>query len=68
MRPRAEGIFRANRGKGPDAVMLLVEDRYGGVFDVLVAIVPRSDLAAHAAHYKGLSGFSLETRRSHMTR
>lgn len=27
MRPRAEGILRANRGKGPDAVMQTVEDR-----------------------------------------
>ena len=33
MRPRAEAILRANRGKGPDAVMQMVEDLCGGVFD-----------------------------------
>ena len=61
MRPRAEGILRANRGKGPDAVMQMVEDLCGGVFDDLEPILPRAKLAAHAEHYKRLSGFSVET-------
>jgi 2-polyprenyl-6-methoxyphenol hydroxylase-like FAD-dependent oxidoreductase len=61
MRPRAEGILRANRGKGPDAVMQMVEDRCGGVFDDIETIVPRAELAAHAEHYKRLSGFSVDT-------
>ncbi len=61
MRPRAEGILRANRGKGPDAVMQMVEDLCGGVFDDLEPILPRARLAAHAEHYKRLSGFSVET-------
>ena len=60
MRPRAEGILRANRGKGPDAVMQMVEDLCGGVFDDLEPILPRAKLAAHAEHYKRLSGFSVE--------
>jgi 5-methylphenazine-1-carboxylate 1-monooxygenase len=60
MRPRAEGILRANRGKGPDAVMQMVEDRCGGVFDDLETVIPRAELAAHAEHYKRLSGFSIE--------
>ena len=60
MRPRAEGILRANRGKGPDAVMQMVEDLCGGVFDDLEPILPREKLAAHAEHYKRLSGFSVE--------
>lgn len=61
MRPRAEGILRANRGKGPDAVMQMVEDRCGGVFDDIETVIPRAELAAHAEHYKRLSGFSIDT-------
>ena len=60
MRPRAEGILRANRGKGPDAVMQMVEDRSGGVFDDIETVIPRAELAAHAEHYTRLSGFSIE--------
>jgi 2-polyprenyl-6-methoxyphenol hydroxylase-like FAD-dependent oxidoreductase len=59
MRPRAEGILRANRGKGPDAVMQMVEDRCGGVFDDIETVISRAELAAHAEHYKRLSGFSV---------
>ena len=60
MRPRAEGVLRANRGKGPDAVMQMVEDRCGGVFDDIETVIPRADLAAHAEKYKQLSGFSVD--------
>ena len=60
MRPRAEGILRANRGKGPDAVMQMVEDLCGGVFDDIETVIPREKLAAHAEPYKRLSGFSVE--------
>ncbi|TIV96131.1 MAG: hypothetical protein E5V77_14875 [Mesorhizobium sp.] len=60
MRPRAEGVLRANRGKGPDAVMQMVEDRCGGVFEDIETVIPRADLAAHAEHYKRLSGFSID--------
>jgi 2-polyprenyl-6-methoxyphenol hydroxylase-like FAD-dependent oxidoreductase len=60
MRPRAERVLRANRGKGPDAVMQMVEDRCGGVFDDIEKVIPRVELAAHAEHYKRLSGFSVE--------
>ncbi len=60
MRPRAEGILRANRGAGPDAVMQMVEDRCGGVFNDIEDVIPRAELAAHAEKYKRLSGFSIE--------
>ncbi|NEY90193.1 flavin-dependent oxidoreductase [Tabrizicola oligotrophica] len=60
MRPRAEGVLRANRGKGPDAVMQMVEDRSGGVYDDIETVIPRAELAAHAEKYKQLSGFSVE--------
>jgi hypothetical protein len=60
MRPRAKAVLRANRGKGPDAVMQMVEDRCGGVFDDIETVIPRAELAAHAEKYKRLSGFSVE--------
>lgn len=59
MRPRAEGIIRANRGKGPDQVMQMVEDLCGGVFEDINDVIPHAELAAHAEHYKKLSGFSI---------
>lgn len=59
-RPRVERVLRANRGKGPDAVMQMVEDRCGGVFDDIETVIPRTELAAHAEKYKQLSGFSVE--------
>jgi 2-polyprenyl-6-methoxyphenol hydroxylase-like FAD-dependent oxidoreductase len=61
MRPRVERILRANRGKGPDAVMQMVEDRTGGTrYDDINTVIPRAELAAHAEHYKQLSGFSVD--------
>ena len=60
IRPRTTAVGLANRGKGPDAVMQMVEDRCGGVFDDIEDVIPRADLAAHAAHYKQLAGFSIE--------
>jgi hypothetical protein len=40
--------------------MQMVEELCGGVFDDLEPILPREKLAAHAEHYKRLSGFSVE--------
>lgn len=60
VRPRTTAVGLANRGKGPDAVMQMVEDRCGGVFDDIEAVIPRAELAAHAEHYKRLAGFSIE--------
>ena len=61
MRPRVERILRANRGKGPDAVMQMVEDRTGGTrYDDINTVIPRAELAAHAEHYKQLAGFSVD--------
>ena len=59
-RPRVERVLRANRGKGPDAVMQMVEDRCGGVFDDIETVIPRAELAAHAEKYKQLSGFAAD--------
>lgn len=61
MRPLTTGVVRANRGGGgPDAVLQRVEDLCGGDFDVIDDVIPRADLAAHAAKYKSIAGFSIE--------
>ncbi len=61
MRPAATQIGRANRsGKGPDAVLQQVEDLCGGAFDTIESVLPQAELAAHAARYKAISGFSIE--------
>ncbi len=61
MRPAATKIGLANRsGKGPDAVLQQVEDLCGGNFGVIDEVIPREELAEHAAKYKAISGFSIE--------
>lgn len=60
VRPRTTAILVANRGSGPDAVMQMVEDRCGGVFDHIDDVIPHAELAEHAARYKRLAGFSIE--------
>lgn len=60
VRPRTTAILIANRGSGPDAVMQMVEDRCGGVFDRIDDVIPHAELAEHAARYKRLAGFSIE--------
>jgi len=61
MRPVTTGVGQANRaGGGPDGVLQQVEDLCGGVFDDIEQIIPRAELAIHAARYKSLAGFSIE--------
>lgn len=60
IRPQTEKIILTNRGSGPDAIMQLVEDRSGGVFDRIEDVVPRAELAAHAEKYKKIAGFSIQ--------
>lgn len=59
-RPVTTGIFHANRGSGPDAIMQWVEDRCGGQFTNINDIIPHADLAAHSEKYKSLAGFSID--------
>lgn len=60
VRPPTERVTLANRGSGPDAIMQLVEDRCGGVFEHIDDVVPRAELAAHAEKYKRLAGFAID--------
>ncbi len=58
--PLTRGIILANRGSGPDAIMQLVEDRCGGVFETIEDVVPKQELADHAAKYKATAGFAID--------
>lgn len=40
--------------------MQMVEDRCGGVFEKIDDVIPREELAAHAARYKSMAGFGIE--------
>ena len=60
VRPESRKIILANRGSGPDAVMQMVEDRCGGVFEKIEDVIPKEELAAHAARYKSMAGFGIE--------
>lgn len=61
VRPVTTGVGLANRGSGPDAILQKVEDLCGGEFDVIDDVIPTEELAAHAAKYKSIAGFSIET-------
>ena len=60
VRPAANAVVLANRGSGPDAVMQIVEDRCGGVFDHIDDVISRKELADHAARYKQLAGLAVD--------
>jgi 2-polyprenyl-6-methoxyphenol hydroxylase-like FAD-dependent oxidoreductase len=61
VRPLATAIGKTNRaGKGPDAVLQQVEDLCAGDFATIEDVIPQAELAAHAARYKSIAGFSIE--------
>ncbi|OED46849.1 hypothetical protein AB838_18375 [Rhodobacteraceae bacterium (ex Bugula neritina AB1)] len=61
VRPIATAVGLANRaGGGPDGVLQQVEDLCGGDFQNIHEVIPQAKLAAHAARYKSLAGFSIE--------
>lgn len=58
--PATARMVLQNRGRGPDYVMQMVEERSGGVFDDLHDVVSHQELADHAAKYKGVAGLSVD--------
>lgn len=60
-RPATSRIVVANRGNGPDQIMQVVEEKCQGMFDVVTDVMSRQELEDHAARYKTLAGFDLET-------
>ncbi len=61
MRPATEKVIHANRGgDGPDAILDVIEELCGGVFDDIHDVMPHEDLKNHADKYKKLAGFSID--------
>ena len=61
VRPVTTAVGLANRaGGGPDGVLQRVEDLCGGDFGDIREVIPKAELAAHAAKYKSIAGFSIE--------
>ena len=63
-RPATTRIVLANRGNGPDQIMQVVEEKCEGLFETIDEVMSARELAEHAAHYKALAGFDLETLNS----
>lgn len=57
--PISQVILR-NRGAGPFGLLNLVDERCGGTFDDIDAVVPAAERAAFMAGYKAAAGFAVE--------
>lgn len=57
--PISQLILR-NRGAGPFGLLNLVNDRCGGTFDDIDAVIPVEERAAFMAGYKAAAGFAAE--------
>jgi hypothetical protein len=60
MRPPTSKVVLMNRTAGPDSILDTVEERCGGQFDDIEDVIPKQELAAHAAKYKAAAGFGIE--------
>jgi 5-methylphenazine-1-carboxylate 1-monooxygenase len=50
-----------NRGAGPFGLLNLLDERCGGVFDDIDAVIPAAEREAFMARYKAGSGLAIET-------
>jgi 2-polyprenyl-6-methoxyphenol hydroxylase-like FAD-dependent oxidoreductase len=57
--PVSQLVLR-NRGAGPFGLLNLVDERCGGVFDNIDAVVPAVERTAFMAGYKAAAGFAIE--------
>lgn len=58
--PMSELVLR-NRGAGPFGLLNMVDERCGGEFDDIDAVVPAEERARFMAGYKRAAGFAVET-------
>lgn len=58
--PISEVVLR-NRGAGPFGLLTLVDERCGGTFDDIDAVVPQEERDAFMAAYKAAAGFAIDT-------
>ena len=53
-----------NRGAGPIAMLGIVDELCGGVFDHIDDVIPRSEVEAFMAKYKAAAGFAVDALNS----
>jgi 2-polyprenyl-6-methoxyphenol hydroxylase-like FAD-dependent oxidoreductase len=58
--PISEVVLR-NRGAGPFGLLNLVDERCGGLFDDIDAVIPKGERDAFMAGYRKAAGFAKET-------
>ena len=57
-------LILRNRGAGPFGLLNMVDERCGGVFDDIDAVIPAQERAAFMAGYKKAAGFAIEALNS----
>jgi 5-methylphenazine-1-carboxylate 1-monooxygenase len=58
--PISEVVLR-NRGAGPFGLLNMVDERCGGTFDDIDAVIPPAERAAFMARYQAAAGFAKDT-------
>ncbi len=53
-------VVLRNRGAGPFGLLNLLDDRCGGVFDDIDAVIPPAERDAFMSRYKAAAGFAME--------
>jgi len=62
-KPISELVLR-NRGAGPFGLLNILDERCGGVFDYIEAVIPAAERAAFVADYKAAAGFDMDALNS----
>ena len=57
-------VVLRNRGAGPFGLLNLLDERCGGVFDDIDAVIPAAERDAFMARYKAAAGFAMDTLNS----
>ena len=57
-------VVLRNRGAGPFGLLNLLDQRCGGVFDDIDAVIPAAERDAFMSRYKAAAGFAMETLNS----
>ena len=55
----SNSVVLASRKSGPDAILQIVEERCGGMFETLDSVISQQELSKHSANFKSLVGLSV---------
>lgn len=61
LRDDVNELVLRNRGQGPVAILGLVHERCGGVFDHIEDVMSRDEIEQFMARYKAAAGFAIDT-------